>query len=117
MISKVKGWIAQGWPIDGKSTQYVPSPIANGLLQIGIGAQAHLQAGQGPSVPAALAALAAVVSEVALTELDIAGASVSDYTAVTQACLSVSNCVGITNWGVSDANRSVSCSLQEEVVY
>ena len=71
----------------------------------GIGAQAHLTAGQGPNVPAALKALAAIVPEVAMTELDIAGAAVSDYTAVTQACLSLSNCIGITSWGVSDANR------------
>ncbi len=43
------------------------------------------------------------VSEVAITELDIAGGAASDYTAVVDACLAVSQCVAITSWGVSDA--------------
>lgn len=87
MINKVKQWIANGVPIDG------------------IGAQAHLMANQGSSVPAALKALAAVVPEVAITELDIVNAGSQDYTTVTQACLDLDKCVGITSWGVSDANR------------
>jgi endo-1,4-beta-xylanase len=87
MITKVKQWIAAGIPIDG------------------IGAQAHLMAGQGASVPAALKALCAVVSECALTELDIVNAGVTDYTTVAKACLDIGNCIGVTSWGVSDANR------------
>ena len=51
-------------------------------------------ANQGSSVPAALKALAAIVPEVAITELDIVNAVTSDYTTVTQACLSLSNCIG-----------------------
>ena len=89
MINKVKQWIAAGVPIDG------------------IGAQAHLMAGQGTSVGPALKALAAVAPEVAITELDIVGAAPADYTAVTQACLDLAKCVGITSWGVSDVNRYV----------
>lgn len=87
MINKVKTWIANGVPIDG------------------IGAQAHLMANQGSSVPGALRALAAAAPEVAITELDIVNAGTQDYTTVTQACLDIANCVGITSWGVSDANR------------
>ncbi|KAK0196344.1 hypothetical protein F5146DRAFT_1129101 [Armillaria mellea] len=43
-------------------------------------------------------------TDVAITELDIASASASDYTTVVDACLSNSACVLITSWGVSDVN-------------
>ncbi|KAK0205950.1 glycoside hydrolase family 10 and carbohydrate-binding module family 1 protein [Desarmillaria ectypa] len=77
---------------------------ANGKLIDGIGTQMHLSAGGAGGAQAALSALASAGTEVAITELDIAGASPSDYTTVANACVAQSACVSITSWGVSDAN-------------
>ncbi|RDL40898.1 Beta-xylanase [Venustampulla echinocandica] len=84
MIKYVTKWIAAGVPIDG------------------IGAQAHLMAGESKNVKASLTALCAVASECALTEVDIVGAAANEYVETVKACVDIKNCVGVTVWGVRD---------------
>ncbi|KAH7041542.1 family 10 glycosyl hydrolase [Microdochium trichocladiopsis] len=83
----------------------------------GVGMQAHLIVGQMPSA-ASLAAtmnsyLSAGATEVAYTELDIRHSSLpassaalkqqgDDYARITQACLALKACVGITIWDYTD---------------
>ncbi|KAI0013852.1 structural studies On the mobility in the active site of the Thermoascus Aurantiacus xylanase I [Xylariaceae sp. FL0662B] len=94
LTPKVRQWINDGVPIDG------------------IGSQSHLAAGRTSGIQDALQALADTgVSEVAITELDITNAGVDDYWAVTNACLSIEKCVGITTWGVSDKDSWKSSEM------
>lgn len=92
MIKYVKKWIAAGVPIDG------------------IGAQAHLQAGEAKNVAASLALLCAAASQCALTEIDIVNASPSEYVTTIKACVDIKNCVGATVWGVRDTDSWRSSS-------
>ncbi|KAI1087506.1 glycoside hydrolase family 10 protein [Rostrohypoxylon terebratum] len=89
MFDHVQKWLAAGIPIDG------------------IGLQGHLGGGNpdASGEQAGLEKLAETgVSELAITELDIVGAPADQYVTVTNACLAVEKCVGITVWGVSDAD-------------
>ncbi|WP_276587474.1 endo-1,4-beta-xylanase [Amycolatopsis iheyensis] len=71
-----------------------------------VGLQAHFTGGS--SVPSSLqttiSSFAALGVDVALTEVDVTNASTSQYSALTQACLNVARCVGITVWGVRDSD-------------
>ncbi|MGE5776187.1 MAG: endo-1,4-beta-xylanase, partial [Chloroflexota bacterium] len=42
--------------------------------------------------------------DVALTEVDVTNASTTQYAGLTQACMNVTRCVGITVWGVRDSD-------------
>ncbi|MFG3497419.1 endo-1,4-beta-xylanase [Streptomyces sp. NPDC047886] len=97
MYNLVRSLKAQGVPIDG------------------VGLQAHLIVGQVPStLRANIQRFADLGVDVAITELDIrmplpaTDAKLSrqkaDYKAVTEACLAVARCAGVTVWGFTDSD-------------
>ncbi|GAA4892916.1 endo-1,4-beta-xylanase [Streptomyces coeruleoprunus] len=97
MYNLVRSLKAQGVPIDG------------------VGLQAHLIVGQVPStLRANIQRFADLGVDVAVTELDIRmtlpatdaklAQQKADYKAVTQACLAVARCAGVTVWGFTDSD-------------
>src|SRR6266536_468827 len=71
-----------------------------------IGFQTHFTGGS--SLPSTfqqtLSSFAALGVDVALTEVDVTNASTTQYAGLTQACMNVSRCIGITVWGVRDSD-------------
>ncbi|MGW2477510.1 endo-1,4-beta-xylanase [Streptomyces sp. NPDC001665] len=71
-----------------------------------VGFQSHFNSGSpyDSNFRTTLQSFAALGVDVAITELDIQGASASTYANVTNDCLAVSRCLGITVWGVRDSD-------------
>ncbi|WP_369188794.1 endo-1,4-beta-xylanase [Streptomyces sp. R08] len=71
-----------------------------------VGFQSHFNSGSpyNSNFRTTLQNFAALGVDVAITELDIQGASSTTYANVTNDCLAVSRCLGITVWGVRDSD-------------
>lgn len=71
-----------------------------------VGFQSHFNSGSpyNSNFRTTLQNFAALGVDVAITELDIQGASATTYADVTNDCLAVSRCLGITVWGVRDTD-------------
>ncbi|GGM17272.1 beta-xylanase [Streptomyces fumigatiscleroticus] len=71
-----------------------------------VGFQSHFNSGSpyNSNFRTTLQNFAALGVDVAITELDIQGASPTTYANVTNDCLAVSRCLGITVWGVRDTD-------------
>ncbi|WP_037608559.1 endo-1,4-beta-xylanase [Streptacidiphilus rugosus] len=93
----------------------VSSLKAQGVPIDGVGLESHFILGQVPStLQANMQRFAALGVNVAVTELDdriqlpASSANLSqqasDYAAVVNACLTVTGCVGVSQWGVGDAD-------------
>jgi endo-1,4-beta-xylanase len=80
-------------------TQAVYSMVRDGF-------QSHFNSGSpyNSNFRTTLQSFAALGVDVAITELDIQGASASTYASVTNDCLAVARCLGITVWGVRDSD-------------
>ncbi|GAA2333622.1 endo-1,4-beta-xylanase [Streptomyces kunmingensis] len=71
-----------------------------------VGFQSHFNSGSpyNSNFRTTLQNFAALGVDVAITELDIQGASPTTYANVTNDCLAVARCLGITVWGVRDSD-------------
>ncbi len=71
-----------------------------------VGFQSHFNSGSpyNSNFRTTLREFAALGVDVAVTELDIQGASPTTYAAVVNDCLAVSRCLGVTVWGVRDSD-------------
>ncbi|MFI8092149.1 endo-1,4-beta-xylanase [Streptomyces sp. NPDC086080] len=71
-----------------------------------VGFQSHFNSGSpyNSNFRTTLQNFAALGVDVAITELDIQGAPASTYANVTNDCLAVPRCLGITVWGVRDSD-------------
>ncbi|MFD7990338.1 endo-1,4-beta-xylanase [Streptomyces mexicanus] len=71
-----------------------------------VGFQSHFNSGSpyNSNFRTTLQNFAALGVDVAITELDIQGASATTYANVVNDCLAVSRCLGITVWGVRDTD-------------
>ncbi|TDC69703.1 1,4-beta-xylanase [Actinomadura sp. GC306] len=71
-----------------------------------VGFQSHFNSGSpyNSNFRTTLQSFAALGVDVAITELDIQGASPTTYANVTNDCLAVPRCLGITVWGVRDTD-------------
>ncbi|MEU6431643.1 endo-1,4-beta-xylanase [Microbispora sp. NPDC046973] len=71
-----------------------------------VGLQGHFNSGSAynPNYRTTLQSFAALGVDVAITELDVEGASATTYANIVNDCLAVSRCVGITVWGVRDSD-------------
>jgi endo-1,4-beta-xylanase len=71
-----------------------------------VGFQSHFNSGSpyNSNFRTTLQSFAALGVDVAITELDIQGASGTTYANVTNDCLAVPRCLGLTVWGVRDSD-------------
>jgi len=109
-------------PVNAKSTgvyNMVKEMLAAGVPIHGVGFQSHFSLNQIPSTfKQNLERFAALGVEVAITELDIkaSGGSLDqqakDYASVFKTCMDVPKCVGVTVWGVNDADSWLGESAQ-----